>query len=195
MRRFVIFALVMIISAYATNVSAYEWTTVYEFPATRLVMVPKGRSNFDHIIFSFTDAQGRSSLLFVCHGTESEGKYYAYMGDEWHSDYAWAVDNEIRYHIKRGEVRNNFERVYFLTCHAGYAPQKTVTMPVLKKDLQMAVYDKGVQGLRQYYDSQGRIYAVALMHSHGMVLGNDSILDSFDPTDEYGVIIAGDVKE
>ena len=68
MRRFVIFALVVIISAYATNVNAYNWIKEYEFSVTRLVKVPRGNNNYDHKIFSFTDAQGRPALLFVCHG-------------------------------------------------------------------------------------------------------------------------------
>ena len=189
MRRFVIFALVVIISTYATNVNAYNWIKEYEFPATRLVKVTRGKDNYDHMIYSFTDAQRRSALLFVCHGVEINGEYRAYMDGELHSDYATAVDNIIRRHIKSGEVSNDFEKVYFHTCHAGYAPQKTVMMPILNKPLQMALYNKGVQAHVEYFDSQGRVYALALWQDHPERPGTDGV------DDVPGLIIAGDSEE
>lgn len=195
MKKFIVLALFLVMSSFTSNADAYNWFKEYEFYATRLVKVPKGYNNFDHVIYYFTDAQGRPSLLFMCHGSvNNQGQYFAYMGDKWHSDYASAVDNEIRYHINRGEVRNNFEKVYFLTCHAGYAPQKTVTMPVLNKQLQMALYNKSVQGLREYYDYQGRVYYVELLQDHSNTLGEDTVTDSFNPVVD-GVIIAGNADE
>ncbi|MBR1806204.1 MAG: hypothetical protein IJ774_07455 [Selenomonadaceae bacterium] len=192
MRKLVIFALMMFVTSFANTVSAYNWHLEYDFPARRIVLVPDG-DNFDHIIYSFTNAQGRPSLLFVCHGAESDGVYYAYMGGKFYSNYAHAVDNEIRYHINRGEIKqNSFEQVYFLTCHAGYAAQREVVMPFLNKPLKMAIYNKSVQGLKEYFDSQWRVNRVVLLQDHPYVPGD---LDSNGSEIFDDVIIAGDSQD
>ena len=194
MKKLVVFALILFVSSIANTAGAYNWYLEYDLLATRLVMVPNGSDDEDHSIYSFTDAQGRPSLLFVCHGAESDGEYYACLGGEFYNDYASAVDNVIRYHINRGEIRNtNFEKVYFLTCHAGYAPQKTVTMPVLNKPLQMALYNKSVQAIGEYFDSQGRVYRVALFQDHYWAPGEDGIDDPTTMVDNF--FIAGDSDE
>lgn len=142
---------------------AYTWVEEFSFPAERLVAVPD--NNRDHEIYIFTDGNGYRSLLFACHGygNERDG-YMATMGGKWYTDYAAAVDNEIRYHINRGEVRaNSFDKVYFLTCYSGYAPQRSVTMPVLRKTLQMAVYNRGVEGICEHFDNYGYVRRLTLL--------------------------------
>lgn len=169
MKRLIILASVLfIMSAYASTASA-GWIKEFGFPAKRLVTVPIGYAvpadvdPHDHRIYSFQDGDGRSSLLFVCHGSESNGEYFACLGGKFYGDYAAAVDNEIRYHINRGEIKwGSFDKVYFLTCHSGYAPQKTVTMPVLQKRLQMVLYNKSYEGLLEYFNNNWEIYYVVL---------------------------------
>ena len=136
----------------------------FSFTAKKIVDVPKGRNDFDHKIYAFTDGDGRSSLLFVCHGARTrQNEYVAYMGGKYYINYANAVDNEIRYHIFRGEIKpGSFEKVYFLTCYSGYAPTKTVTMPVLRKNLQMALYSKRAQAFEEHLDNNWRVYYVTL---------------------------------
>ena len=194
MKKLVVFALMMFVSSIASTVSA-KWVTKYEFPATRLVLVPGITDEIDHTVYSFTDAQGRPSLLFACHGSAKRGEYYASLGEKRYKDYASAIDNEIRYHINRGDIRNtNFEKVYFLTCHAGYAPHKTVTMPVLDKPLQMAIYNKGVQAIGELLDSYGRVYHVILYEQHGSAPGEDGIDDPSTVVDNF-FIMAEDSDE
>lgn len=167
MKKFIlpVFVVFMLMSSYA-NASEDEpnWKEEFSFAAKRIVTVPKGYDDYDHRIYSFTDGDGRSSLLFVCHGgVNAQGQYFAYMGDKWHSDYASAIDNEIRYHINRGEIRaNSFDKVYFLTCYSGYAPQRRVTLPVLRKNLQMVLYTRSVEGLLEYFDNRWQVYYVGL---------------------------------
>lgn len=149
--------------AYVNTAFAYMWVEEASFPAERLVAVPD--NNRDHEIYIFTDGNGYRSLLFACHGygNDQEG-YMATMGGKWYRDYAYAVDNEIRYHINRGEVRaNSFEKVYFLTCYSGYAPQRIVTMPVLRKPLQMALYNRGIEGICEHFDSYGYVRRLTLV--------------------------------
>ena len=192
MRKLVIFALVMFVISFANVAGAYNWHLEYDFPARRIVTVPNGNDDYDHRVYSFVNAQGRPSLLFVCHGTYSDGVYYACLGGKFYSNYAWAVDNEIRYHINRGEIdRNSFEQVYFLTCHSGYAAQREVIMPVLNKPLKMAIYNKSVQGVKEYFDSQWRVNRVILLRDHPYTPGD---LDSIGEVYEY-VIIAGDSQD
>ena len=171
MKKSIIIALVTILAIFSGIKTAaadeYNWVEMFSFPAKRLVLVPD--NNRDHEIYIFTDGNGYKSLLFACHGwgNERDG-YMATMGGKWYTDYAAAVDNEIRYHINRGEVRaNSFQKVYFLTCYSGYAPTRSVTMPVLGKELQMAVYNKGVEGICEYYDSYGYVVRLALLRDAG----------------------------
>ena len=141
----------------AVSATEYKWVEEYSFPAAD--------NNRDHEIYIFTDGNGYRSLLFACHGwgNERDG-YMATMGGKWYTNYAAAVDNEIRYHINRGEIRaNSFEKVYFLTCYSGYAPTRSVTMPVLKKTLQMVLYNLGVEGICEYFDSYGYVRYISLL--------------------------------
>ena len=163
MRRLVVLVLVVIISAYATNVSAYNWIKEYEFPATRLVKVNGTDKSSGYLIYSFIDEQKRPSLLVICHGEEINGEYRVYMGREPRKDYAQEVDEIIRWHMDFDEIdEKSFEKVYLLTSYAGYAPQKTVIMPVLKKDLQMILYNKDLQGYEEIFDSQGKVMGIAI---------------------------------
>lgn len=142
--------------AYTVNAAEPRLVEIYHFPADRIVTVPNGPNDYDHRVYSFKDGNSRSSLLFVCHGTvDAQGTYYACMGGKYYSNYAAAIDNEIRYHINRGEINGNgFERVYFLSCHSGYAPRQTVTMPVLNKKLQMILYEKTPEWLCEVYNNK-----------------------------------------
>ena len=67
-------------------------------------------------------------------------------------------------------------------------------MPVLNKQLQMALYNKSVQGITEHYDNWGRVYYVTLFQDHSSTLGTDSISDTFNPVVD-GVIIAGIEEE
>ena len=185
-------SLFLILDAFVNVVFAYNWVKEYDFPARRIVYVPRGYDNFDHIVYSFSNAQGRPCLLFVCHGTfNNQEEYLAYMGGNFYRDYAAAVDNEIRYHINRGEIgANSFEKVYFLTCHSGYAEQQEVTMPVLNKNLRMVIYNKGVQGLKEYFDSQWKVNRVVLLQDHPEIPWDGIGGEIFDD-----VIIADDSED
>lgn len=152
-----------ILCVYVNTALAYTWVEEFSFPAERLVKVPD--NNGDHEIYIFTDGNGYRSLLFACHGygNEQDG-YMATMGGKWYKNYAAAVDNEIRYHINRGEVSaNSFDKVYFVTCYSGYAPQRSVTLPVLRKVLQMAVYNRGVEGVCEHFDNYGYVRRLTLL--------------------------------
>lgn len=169
MKRFFILALgaFLILGAYANAALAYTWVEEFSFPAERLVSVPD--NNGDHEIYIFTDGNGYRCLLFACHGygNEQDG-YMAAMGGKLYQNYAAAVDNEIRYHINRGEVqRDSFNKVYFLSCYSGYAPQKSVTMPVLGKILQMVIYNRGVEGVCEHFDNYGYVRRLTLLRDVG----------------------------
>lgn len=85
---------------------------IYWFiPNVAFYPVSEGVDPYDHKIYSFKDGDGRSSLLFVCHGSNYNGEYYACMGGKFYKNYAAAVDNEIRYLINRGKIRQgSFEK-------------------------------------------------------------------------------------
>lgn len=151
------------IIAYMNTASAYTWVKIYSFPAERLVKVPD--YNGDHEVYIFTDGNGYRSLLFACHGWgNAKDGYMCTMGGKWYTNYAAAVDNEIRYHINRGEISaNSFEKVYFLSCYSGYAPQQSITMPVLRKTLQFVVYNMGVEGICEHFDNYGYVRYLTLL--------------------------------
>lgn len=158
------------LGAYANAALAYTWVEEFSFPAERLVNVPD--NNGDHEVYIFTDGNGYRCLLFACHGygNENDG-YMATMGGKWYTNYAAAVDNEIRYHINRGEIQtNSFEKVYLLSCYSGYAPQRSVTMPVLKRTLQMVVYNRGVEGICEHFDNYGYVRSLTLLRDAGKKL-------------------------
>ena len=154
MKRLVIFVLAVIMAACANSVAAekYHWIEVFNFPAKRIVTVPSGYNDYDHRVYSFTDRNGQSSLLFVCHGTvNSQGEYTACMGGKYYTDYASAVDNEIRYHINRGEIRgNSFDNVYFLTCYSGYASQQMSRSPFFKRILKWYSTNETLRGFVKF---------------------------------------------
>lgn len=185
MKKIIFLVLIALVGFLTETANADEprLVTIFEFPVKRIVTVPNGPDDYDHRVYSFKDGNGKSNLLFVCHGTvDNQGKYYAYMGGRFYSNYAAAIDNEIRYHINRGEINSNgFERVYFLSCYSGYAPMQTVTMPVLNKKLQMVLYEKNAEWLCEYYDDSWRVYYVALLVERPFVPGMNSQSDEFIP--------------
>lgn len=198
MKKFIIIVMsaFVLLSGCANSVAFAGWKKIFEFPARRLVTVPIGYAvpadvdPHDHRIYSFRDGDGRASLLFVCHGSQSNGDYYACLGGKFYSDYAAAVDNEIRYHINRGEIRRgSFDKVYFLTCHSGYALQKTVRMPVLQKNLQMILYNKSYEGLLEYFDANWEVYYVVLCKDY------PNLPTDLSPAEEKRIIKAGYAEE
>lgn len=202
MKRLVIFVLAVIMAACANSVAAekYHWIEVFNFPAKRIVTVPSGYNDYDHRVYSFTDRNGQSSLLFVCHGTvNSQGEYTACMGGKYYTDYASAVDNEIRYHINRGEIRgNSFDNVYFLTCYSGYASQQNVTLPVLQKNLKMVLYERNVEGLCEIFDNNWRVARVSLLIDRpplpGIYGGKSSDYEYFKAPKNSVIITAEDAE-
>lgn len=196
MKKFIILASVFfIMSAYASTAFA-GWKERFGFSAKRLVTVPitypvpEGVSPYDHRIYSFKDGDGRSSLLFVCHGSNYNGEYYACIGGKFYKNYSAAVDNEIRYHINRGEIRQgSFDKVYFLSCHSDYAAQKTIRMPVLQKNLQMVLYNKSREALIEYFDSSSKVYYVVLYEDL------PDLPSDLSPADEKRIIVAGGSEE
>lgn len=151
----------------ANNVNAEEYNQQeeYSFAAKKIVTVPTVDYSDEEIsIYAFTDADGTPCLLFTCHSMVTpKKKYAACLGGKYYTNYAAVVDNEIRYHINRGEIRNgSFDRVYFLSCYSGYAPQRTVTMLVLRKKLQMILYNTNIEGIAKYLDKNDRVYYLGL---------------------------------
>ena len=194
MKKFIvlIFCMLVLMNFCANTAGAYNWVEAYSFPAKKIVTVFDHYNNDeDHSVYSFTDGDGRSCLLFVCHGTvTSEGDYAACLGGRYYTNYAAAVDNEIRYHINRGEITQGFDKVYFLTCYSGYAAQKRVTLPVLHKNLQMAIYSRNVEGLLEYLDNDWQVYYVGLYRDdpYGGRLGG------LNASDARRIKIAGDSR-
>ncbi len=165
MKKFIVLALSMFVfMSSCTNAAEENWKEEFSFPVKKIVDVPAGRNDFDHKIYSFKDGDGLSSLLFVCHGAvTSQNEYVACLGGKYYRNYAAAVDNEIRYHIFRGEIRQgSFDKVYFLTCYSGYAPKKITKMPVLRKNLQMALYSRDAQAFEEHVDNNWRVYYLTL---------------------------------
>lgn len=178
MKKFVVATIsaVFVLCACINTALAYTWVKEFTFPVDRLVSVPD--NNRDHEIYIFTDGNGYRCLLFACHGQGNDRDgYMATMGGKWYKNYAAAVDNEIRYHMSRGEVRpNSFEKVYFVSCYSGYAPQRSITLPVLKKTLQMAIYNRGVEGICEHINSQGYVIAITLLRdaSNGIMKAGET---------------------
>ena len=193
MKKVIFLVLIALVSLWVGTVDAEPYLVkISEFPAKRIVTVPNGPEDYDHRIYSFRDGNNKSSLLFVCHGAiDAKGTYYACMGGKYYSNYAAAIDNELRYHINRGEInRNGFERVYFLSCYSGYAPRQTVTMPVLNKKLQMVLYEKTPEWICEYFDDSWRVYHVALLIDRPPVPGMNAPSDEFRPPKNSRLISA-----
>lgn len=181
-------AIMIVCMSSAAAYSNYNWQCVYEFDAVKLVQMGSGE-NFDHAIYMFEDGDRRNALLFACHGTYRNNRYLACLAGDEFANYAGAIDAVLQYHIKKGKIRaNSFSKVYLISCHAGYAPQKTVTLPNLNRQLQIAIYNKGVQAIC-VSNSRGNYVHVALIRD------KPGAPSGFNPPVGGEVIVLGEPEE